>query len=73
MKPQRTPTLEDRIKDIREEIDAIIASRVDAIAKQSPGVPAGVIRNLVIARAPGCSCAQYLELRRGERPEAPNP
>lgn len=73
MKPQRTPTLEDRIKDIRDEIDAIIASRVDAIAKQSPGVPAGVIRNLVIARAPGCSCAQYLELSRDERPEAPKP
>ena len=66
MKPQRTPTLEDRIKDIREEVDAIIASRVEAIAKQSPGVPAGVIRNLVIARAPGCPCAQYIELCRTE-------
>ena len=67
MKPLRTPTLEDRIKDIRGEIDAIIASRVEAIAKQSPGVPAGVIRNLVIARAPGCSCAQYLELCRNDQ------
>ena len=73
MKTPRMPTLEDRIKDIRDEIDAIVASRVEEIAKQSPGVPAGVIRNLVIARAPGCSCAQYLELSRGERPEAPKP
>jgi hypothetical protein len=73
MKPQRTPSLEDRIKEIRDEIDVIIASRVDTIAKQSPGVPAGVIRNLVIARAPGCSCAQYLELSRDGRAEAPKP
>ena len=73
MKPLRTPTLEDRIKDIRKEIDAIVATRVDAIAKQSPGVPAGVIRNLVIARAPGCSCAQYLELSRDGRPETSKP
>jgi hypothetical protein len=67
------PTLEDRIKDIRDEIDAIVASRVEEIAKQSPGVPSEVIRNLVIARAPGCSCAQYLELCRDEGSEAPKP
>jgi len=67
MKSPRMLTLEDRIKDIRDEIDAIIASRVEAIAKQSPGVPTGVIRNLVIARAPGCSCAQYLELYRNDQ------
>jgi hypothetical protein len=73
MKPLQMPTLEDRIQDIRNEIDAIIAARVEAIAKQSPGVPAGVIRNLVIARAPGCSCAQYLELSRDGRAEAAKP
>jgi hypothetical protein len=73
MKQPRTPTLEDRIKDIRDEIDAIVASRVEAIATQSPGVPAGVIRNLVTARAPGCSCAQYLELCRTEPPSRLKP
>jgi len=73
MKPQQMPPLEERIKDIRDEIDAIIASRVEVIARQSPGVPAGVVRNLLTARSPGCACAQYLELRAGERPEVPKP
>jgi hypothetical protein len=59
-----TPTLpiEDRIKQIRAEIEAIIDARVEAVAKESPGVPRGVIRNLLTARAPACPCAQYLEL-----------
>jgi phage terminase large subunit len=47
-------------------IDAIIDAKARAVAKQSPGVPLGVIRNLLTARAPGCPCAQYLEIA-GER------
>ncbi|WP_213284894.1 hypothetical protein [Bradyrhizobium sp. sGM-13] len=62
MKTTRTPTLEERIKQIRAEIEEIIDAHVDAVAKQSPGVPSGVIRNLVTARVPACPCAQYLEL-----------
>jgi hypothetical protein len=66
MKTARVFNLEERIKAIRAEIDAIIAARVDSVAKESPGVPAGVIRNLLTARAPACPCAQYLELTREE-------
>jgi hypothetical protein len=62
IKPTRTPSLEDRIGQIRADIDTIVNARVEAVAKQSPGVPLGVIRNLLTARAPTCSCAQYLEL-----------
>jgi len=62
MKATRLPTLEDRIRSIRAEIEAIIAERVATVAKESPGVPSGVIRNLLTARAPACPCAQYLEL-----------
>jgi hypothetical protein len=54
---------------LRTEIDSIIDGRVEELAGQSPGVPAGVIRNLLTARAPSCRCAQYLELY-GEKPEA---
>lgn len=54
--------LEERIKQIRADIDAIIDARTAAVAKENPGVPSGVIRNLLTARAPACPCAQYLEL-----------
>ncbi|MBC9876319.1 hypothetical protein G8O24_03030 [Bradyrhizobium sp. INPA01-394B] len=61
-KQQRATRLEDRIEDLRAEIDGIIDERVATIASQSPGVPPGVIRNLLTARAPACRCAQYIEL-----------
>ena len=60
----RTASLEDRIKQIRAEIDAIINARAEVVAKHSPGVPLGVIRNLLTAHAPACACTQYLELSR---------
>ena len=62
MRTTLTQPIEDRIKQIRTEIEAIIDARVKAVAKESPGVPPGVIRNLLTARAPACPCAQYLEL-----------
>lgn len=61
-KQQRATRLEERIQDLRAEIDGIIDERVAKIASQSPGVPPGVIRNLLTARAPACRCAQYIEL-----------
>ena len=65
MKQNRnTPTLEDRIEQIRAEIERVVQDRVDVVAKESPGVPKGVIRNLLVARAPSCACEQYLMLRR---------
>jgi hypothetical protein len=57
-----TPPLEHRIKQIRADIDAIIDARAEAVARENPGVPSGVIRNLLTARAPACPCAQYLEI-----------
>ncbi len=63
MKQNRTQPLEDQIKQIRADIEAIISARAEVVARQSPGVPLGVIRNLLTARAPACPCAQYLELR----------
>ena len=62
IKSTRTPRLEDRIRQIRTDIDAIIDARTEAVAKENPGVPSGVIRNLLTARAPACPCAQSLEL-----------
>jgi len=61
---KQTPALplEERIKRIRADIDVIIDARIATVAKENPGVPPGVIRNLLTARAPACACAQYLEL-----------
>src|SRR6185437_2515404 len=69
MEVMQTP-LEIRIRQIRAEIDGMIDARAEAVARQSPGVPLEVIRNLLTARTPGCRCAQYLaltgEARHGE-------
>jgi hypothetical protein len=73
MKPMRTPTLEDRIIALRADVDAIIDARVEAVAKESPGVPRGVIRGLLTARAAGCRCTQYLELNGKEQTAAKEP
>jgi hypothetical protein len=62
MNVTRTLPLEERIKQLRAEIDAIVDAKAEAVAAQSPGVPLEVIRNLLVARAPGCRCAQYLEV-----------
>lgn len=66
MKTTRKPALEERIRALRAEIDAIIDAQAREVAKDTPGVPFGVIRNLLTARAPACSCAQYLQLNRDE-------
>jgi hypothetical protein len=66
MKPTRAPPLENRINQLRAEIEAVIDARARAVAQESPGVPLGVIRNLLTARAPTCACAQYLQLGRDE-------
>lgn len=62
MKTTSALPIEERIKQIRADIGAFIDARVNAVARESPGVPSGVIRNLLTARAPACPCAQYLEL-----------
>jgi len=59
-------SIDERIKQLRAEIDAVIDLKTAAVARENPGVPAGVIRNLLTARSPACACSQYLELARGE-------
>lgn len=62
MKSVSAPTLEQKIRQLRADIDALIDKRVQEVARESPGVPTGVIRNMLTARAPTCRCSQYLEL-----------
>jgi hypothetical protein len=62
----RTPPLEERIQNIRADIDAFIDAKVADTAKECPGVPAGVIRNVLTARAGACQCAIYTSLTKDD-------
>lgn len=62
MKPTRAPSLEERIEELRIEIEGLVEARALEVAKASPGVPLGVIRKLLTASAPACPCAQYLAI-----------
>jgi hypothetical protein len=53
-------TLSEKIVALRAEAEAFLDAKAAALAKESPGVPIGVLRNLIAARAPGCSCLQVL-------------
>jgi hypothetical protein len=53
------PTLEERIKKLHEEIDAVVAKYVDERAAQVPGVPRGSVESSILARAGGCRCEEY--------------
>jgi hypothetical protein len=58
----RTAPLEERIQNIRADIDAFIDARVEAERKACPGVPGPVLRNIITARGGGCQCSVYLNL-----------
>jgi hypothetical protein len=50
--------LDERIRQIRAEIDALIDRHAAEIAKNCPGVPLGVIRQTVIGNEP-CQCTAF--------------
>ena len=52
------PSLEERIKALHEEIDAVVAKYVDERAAACIGVPRGVVEGTVLARANGCVCEE---------------
>jgi hypothetical protein len=62
----KTPPLDERIRQIRAEIDAIIDEKVEQSRKECPGVPPGVLRDLITAQGGGCQCRQYLQIMEGD-------
>jgi hypothetical protein len=52
--------LSEKINQVRAEAEAFLDAKAAQLAEDSPGVPVGVLRNLIAARAPGCSCLQVL-------------
>jgi hypothetical protein len=51
--------LEERIKVLHEELEAVIAKYVDERAAACIGVPRGSVEASIIHRASGCKCAEY--------------
>jgi hypothetical protein len=66
----RNPPLDERIASIRAEIDAFIDERAAEIKKTCEGVPELVIRNLLTARAGGCQCSAYMQIKKQDDEEA---
>lgn len=57
MTKQKNPSLVERIAELRAEADAFLDEKAKEVAKDCPGVPLGVIRNMITNRAPaGCQC-----------------
>jgi hypothetical protein len=61
-----TVSLQDRIAALHDEIDQLVAARVQEIASFTPGVPLGVIEQTVFSRAGGCRCAMARLLPQGD-------
>jgi hypothetical protein len=57
-------TLNERIVALRAEAEAFLDEKAAQLARETPGVPVGVLRNLIAAGAPGCSCRQVLRQAR---------
>jgi hypothetical protein len=60
--PIPEPSIEDRIRQLHAEIDALVAAHVDKIVARAPGVPRGMLEHIALARAPGggdCRCGVY--------------
>jgi hypothetical protein len=58
--------LEDRLEALQAEIDAVIAELVDARTAACPGVPRGIVENIVIGKAGGCKCEALKLVRKAQ-------
>jgi hypothetical protein len=66
MAPNKTPSLEERIKAVCEEAEAIVEAKAVEIKKQFDGLPITWIRRDLENRAGGCVCKQALAILSGE-------
>jgi hypothetical protein len=56
--------LEERIKALHEELEAVIAAYVDERAAVCIGVPRASVENSILARAGGCICEEFKLVRK---------
>jgi hypothetical protein len=70
MKPELAiPSLEERIKALHEEIEAVIEKHVDISAASVTAIPRETLRRCLVARAGGCRCEEYRLIRKKEEAE----
>jgi hypothetical protein len=60
--PTPPPLDAARIQQLRAEADAFIDAKAEELKAESPGVPIGVLRNILTNRAFGCQCQAVLNL-----------
>lgn len=56
------PSLEDRVRAFRDDLDAVIDAKAEELKAQTTNVPLPVIRNLLTNRSFGCQCQTILNL-----------
>ncbi|MGN8547820.1 hypothetical protein ACQPTN_24855 [Bradyrhizobium sp. 13971] len=64
-RPQPEKSLAERIGEFRAELDAWIDGKAAELKEDTPGVPVGVLRNLLIARAGTCQCQAVQDMLEG--------
>jgi hypothetical protein len=64
LKKSTTPSLEDRVRAFRDELDAVLDAKAEALKAETPGVPLQVLRNILTNRAFGCQCQAILNLEK---------
>jgi hypothetical protein len=56
----QTQSLEEKIRSVRDECDDFLDAKAAELKKEAPGVPVGVLRNIICARAMNCPCRAVL-------------
>jgi cytidine deaminase len=62
----KTPPLEERIKSICAEAEAVVDARAAELKKVYEGLPLTMLRRGLENKAPGCACRQALAILAGE-------
>lgn len=60
--PPKPAQLEDRVQQLRDELDAEIDRRATELKQTMPGVPFMVVRN-ILTRNSDCQCAAFLHIK----------
>jgi hypothetical protein len=55
----------EQIEEVRALCSAFVDDKVAELAKQTPGIPSGVLRQMIVARAGVCECRQAIRATEG--------